>query len=100
MLINGTKDPLVKFDGGSVGFWEDDGGNRGKSISTGWTVKIWTANNSCQQTSKIEIIDDTEDDGCKAEKETFYKCADGTKVVFDYNKRWRSYLARCFAIPA
>ncbi len=81
LLINGTKDPLVKFDGGSVGFWEDDGGNRGKSISTSWTIKIWTENNSCGGTSKIEIIDDKEDDGCKAEKETYYKCGDGTKVV-------------------
>lgn len=81
MLINGTKDPLVKFDGGSVGFWEDDGGNRGKSISTSWTIKIWTENNSCQSSTKIEEMDDKEDDGCKAEKETYYKCADGTKVV-------------------
>ena len=80
MLINGTKDPLVKYDGGSVGFMNEDGG-RGNSISTSWTIKIWTENNSCQQTTKIEEIDDKEDDDCKAEKETYYKCADGTKVV-------------------
>ena len=30
---------------------------------------------------KVEEIDDKEDDDCKAEKETYYKCADGTKVI-------------------
>lgn len=81
LLINGTKDPLVKFDGGPVGFWDDDGGNRGKSISTSWTIKIWTENNSCQSAAKIEEMDDKEDDGCTPGKETYYKCNDGTKVT-------------------
>lgn len=81
LLINGTKDPLVKYDGGSVGFWEDEGGSRGSSISTDWTIKIWQENNSCQQSSKIEEMDNNEDDGCKAEKTTYYKCKDGSKVV-------------------
>lgn len=80
LLINGTKDPLVKFDGGPVGFKDDETG-RGSSLSTSWTVKILTANNSCQTSTKIEVIDDKEDDDCTAEKETYYKCADGTKIV-------------------
>lgn len=80
LLINGTKDPLVKYDGGFVGFKNDEGG-RGSSISTSWTIKIWTENNSCQQSTKIEEIDDKEDDGCKAEKTTYYKCKDGSKVI-------------------
>lgn len=80
LLINGTKDPLVKYDGGAVGFGDDEG-KRGSSISTDWTVKIWTENNSCQLSSKIEEMDDTEDDGCTAEKTTYYKCGNGTKVV-------------------
>ncbi|MBE2227762.1 MAG: hypothetical protein IAE93_10480 [Ignavibacteria bacterium] len=80
LLINGTKDPLVKFDGGPVGFKDDETG-RGVSLSTSWTVKILTENNSCMQGTKTEVIEDTEDDDCKAEKETYYKCADGTKVI-------------------
>lgn len=80
LLINGTKDPLVKYDGGAVGFGDDES-RRGSSISTDWTVKIWTENNSCQQSSKIEEMDDKEDDGCTEEKTIYYKCADGTKVV-------------------
>lgn len=80
LLINGTKDPLVKFDGGPVGFKDDESG-RGVSLSTSWTVKILAGNNSCQTSTKTEEIEDKEDDDCKAEKETYYKCADGTKIV-------------------
>ncbi len=80
LLINGTKDPLVKFDGGPVGFRDDESG-RGVSLSTSWTVKILAGNNSCQTSTKIEEIEDKEDDDCKAEKETYYKCAEGTKIV-------------------
>ena len=80
LLINGTKDPLVKFEGGPVGFKDDETG-RGVSLSTSWTVKILTENNTCQTSTKTEEIDDKEDDDCKAEKETYYKCADGTKVI-------------------
>lgn len=80
LLINGTKDPLVKFDGGPVGFKDDETG-RGVSLSTSWTIKILTENNSCMPGVKVEEIDDKEDDDCKAEKETYYKCADGTKVI-------------------
>ncbi len=80
LLINGTKDPLVKYDGGAVGFREEEGG-MGSSISTDWTIKIWTENNLCQQSSKIEEMDNKEDDGCKAEKTTYYKCKDNSKVV-------------------
>lgn len=80
LLINGTKDPLVKYDGGPVGFKDDETG-RGTSLSTSWTISIWTKNNDCQQSSKIEEIDDTEDDGCKAEKTSYYRCKDGTEVI-------------------
>jgi polyhydroxybutyrate depolymerase len=80
LLINGTKDPLVKYDGGSVGFKDDETG-RGVSLSTDWTIKIWTANDECQLSSKIEEIDDKQDDGCKAEKTTYYRCKDATEVI-------------------
>lgn len=81
MLINGTKDPLVKYDGGYVGFKNDEGG-RGKSIATDWTMKIWTKNNDCQQSSKTtQIADKDGDDGCTAEMTTYYKCKDNTEVV-------------------
>jgi polyhydroxybutyrate depolymerase len=81
MLINGTKDPLVKYDGGYVGFKEEEGG-RGKSISTDWTMKILTKNNDCQQSSKTtQIADKDGDDGCTAEMNTYYRCKDNTEVV-------------------
>ena len=81
LLINGTKDPLVKYDGGPVGFREEETG-RGSSLSTDWTMRILTQNNGCQQSSKTEVIDDKDsDDGCTAEKITYYKCEDKTEVI-------------------
>ncbi|MCC6866315.1 MAG: hypothetical protein IT280_09185 [Ignavibacteria bacterium] len=80
LLINGTKDPLVKYEGGAVGFGDDET-KRGVSISTDWTIKIWTDNNFCQNSSKIEQMEDKEDDGCTEEKITYYKCGEDSKVV-------------------
>lgn len=81
LLINGTKDPLVKYDGGYIGFRDEEGG-RGKSISTDWTVKILTKNDDCQQSTKIEEVNDKDgDDGCTAEKFTYYRCKDNSEVV-------------------
>ncbi|MBZ0202000.1 MAG: hypothetical protein K8I03_03180 [Ignavibacteria bacterium] len=81
LLINGTKDPLVKYDGGAVGFKDDESG-RGTSIAAEWTIKIWQKNNDCQQSTKIEEMNDEDgDDDCKATKYTTYRCKDNTEVV-------------------
>jgi polyhydroxybutyrate depolymerase len=81
LLINGTDDPLVKYDGGTVGFKDEK--ERGKSISTDRTVDIWMKLNNCQNSVKIETLDDDEDDdGCTAKKYTYYTCKNGTEVAY------------------
>jgi len=81
LLINGTKDPLVKYDGGAVGFGED-GFGRGESVSTERTIQIWTKNNGCGQNPVTEdIFNKDHKDGCKAVKYTYSGCKDGTEVI-------------------
>ncbi|MCX7877978.1 MAG: alpha/beta hydrolase-fold protein [Ignavibacteria bacterium] len=80
LLINGTKDPLVKYEGGDIGFGENT--KRGRSISTDETIKIWSRNNGCQNSVKIEKVDDEDtDDGCTAERYIYYRCNDNSEVV-------------------
>jgi polyhydroxybutyrate depolymerase len=80
LMIDGTEDPLVKYEGGFVGFGDE--GERGKSIAVERAFKIWSESNDCQNSIKIEEIDDNDGkDGCTAKKYTYYKCKDNTQVV-------------------
>ncbi len=80
MLINGTDDPLVKWEGGKVGF--DFGKARGYSMSTDETIKLFVKENKCSETPvHDEIPDVNEDDNCFAEKYTFRGGLSGAEVV-------------------
>lgn len=82
LLINGTKDPLVKYDGGAVGFGED-GFGRGESISTDATINIWVKNNECAVSPLIEHIDNKDkDDKCTAQKFIYSGCKNNTEIIF------------------
>ena len=50
LIINGTEDPLVPFDGGDVSFLSL---KRGKVISVADTVKFWVRKNGCPATPKM-----------------------------------------------
>lgn len=81
LLINGTKDPLVKYDGGAVGFGED-GFGRGESVSTDRTITIWTQNNQCGAAPEVQEIDNKNwADKCKATKYIYSNCAGETEVI-------------------
>lgn len=81
MLINGTKDPLVKYEGGAVGFGED-GFGRGESISTDKTIEIWINNNGCSSAVKTEELPDNDrKDKCRATKYAYSNCKENTEVV-------------------
>ena len=77
LILQGTDDPLVPFDGGEVA-----GGKRGRIISTADTVKKWTQRDGCGPAPEIaKIIDSDPDDGCEAERSTWSSCRDGTEVT-------------------
>jgi polyhydroxybutyrate depolymerase len=79
MLINGTEDKLVKYDGGAVGF---NDGDRGFSISTDKTISIWIKNNNCSTVPAEESIPDKNlKDQCSAIKYTYSGGNAGTEVM-------------------
>jgi polyhydroxybutyrate depolymerase len=72
LLINGTDDPLVKYEGGKVGFGRSD---RGNSISTDETIKIWMNQLGCEAAPAEEKIPDKDkEDECEAVKYTYKNC--------------------------
>jgi len=80
LLINGTADPLVKYEGGKVGF--DFAKARGYSLSTDESVEIFLKNNKITGTPKSEEIpNNNDDDECDAVKYTYTGGANNTEVV-------------------
>ncbi|MCX6163413.1 MAG: alpha/beta hydrolase-fold protein, partial [Ignavibacteriae bacterium] len=80
MLINGTEDPLVKYEGGKIGF--KFGKSRGKSISTDETIYIFKKLNKCSDKPKVEEIPDiNKDDECYATKYIYSGGIKNTEVV-------------------
>jgi polyhydroxybutyrate depolymerase len=79
LIINGTDDPLVPFDGGDVSFLSL---KRGKVISVADTVKFWVNNNGCPATPKTEQLPNLNaDDGTSTVIESYTGCRDGSDVV-------------------
>lgn len=80
MLICGTDDPLVKYEGGKIGF--KFGKSRGTSLSTEESISIYIKNNKCSTTQKIEEFPDiNKDDNCNATKYTYSGGIKNTEVV-------------------
>jgi polyhydroxybutyrate depolymerase len=57
MLINGTDDPLVPYNGGEVTVLKR---KRGKVLSTGKTIKIFCERNGCSDAPDITEFEDSE----------------------------------------
>jgi polyhydroxybutyrate depolymerase len=80
LIMNGTDDPLVPYNGGMVTFM---GRERGKASSTDATVKLWIGINNCSaKPSRVEMIDNSDEDGTRVEKRAYKsKDNDGVEVV-------------------
>ena len=81
MIVNGTKDPLVPFDGGHIRLFRF-GRSRGEILSTASSVEHFRRHNDCGKTpdrSKLQNKDP--DDGTRVEIEKYTGCRDGTEVI-------------------
>lgn len=79
LVINGTADKLVKYEGGAV---VSEKKQRGSVISTDDMLQIWVKNNRCESKPSIEKLPDKEKaDGCKAEKISYNCSQSGTELV-------------------
>jgi hypothetical protein len=67
MIVNGTKDPLVPFDGGHIRLFRF-GRSRGEILSTVSTVEHFRRYNGCDKTpKKSKLKDKAPDDGTTAD---------------------------------
>jgi polyhydroxybutyrate depolymerase len=79
VIINGTDDPLVPFNGGYVTVL---GRRRGEILSTEDTVRFWTRADECTSTPATgELPDRDPDDGTRVKEQTFGTCGRGVRVV-------------------
>lgn len=81
LMINGTHDPLVPFNGGGVGF-KRQRKPLGYVISTRNSVKYWVEVNGCKKDPDIYPIHDKDKtDGCTVEKEVYSGGKNGSEVI-------------------
>jgi len=79
LMINGSHDPLVPWEGGYVHFLRK---KLGKIISVPQTIDFWVARNGCSPEPQITKEPDTDpDDGTRVQKGVYGQCADGADVV-------------------
>lgn len=79
LIMNGTADPLVPYNGGAVG--NSRMGDRGRCTSTDSTVQRYISINKTSQTPLIEEIPDrNKRDGCIATRQTYTGGKNNTKV--------------------
>jgi polyhydroxybutyrate depolymerase len=79
LIINGTDDPLVPWNGGDVTFLTL---KRGRVISVGDTVKFWLANNGCAAVPETYQLPDTDTtDGTTTTVESYKSCRGKAEVV-------------------
>ena len=78
IIINGTEDPLVPYQGGyiTLGFQK-----RGRVLSVDDTVKFWMEKNGCVSNPVIKEIPDTADDGTAVTVTSYTGCRNGSDVI-------------------
>ena len=79
MIINGTDDPLVPFNGGEVMVF---GKGRGRIISTDDTLRYWRGVNKCPDSPAArDLPDNNSNDGTRVKKITYGPCEGNALVV-------------------
>lgn len=82
LILQGTADPIVPYNGGGIvlpGFFKRE---RGRIIGTDAAVKRWVEHNGCQREAASEDLpDEAPADGCRAKKFSYAKGKNGTEVV-------------------
>lgn len=77
LMINGTEDPIVPWEGGTV-VYEDQ--ELGGVLPVERTLSFWMRHNDCQDTSLALIPDFSPTDGTRIQRHKALGCVEGTKV--------------------
>lgn len=79
LIIQGTMDPLIPYDGGYV--TPPGVGKRGEIISTDLAVQKWVTSNGCSTKAVEEALEDkSPSDGCRVTKMNYGNGKNGTEV--------------------
>lgn len=79
LIINGTDDPLVPFNGGEVTFFSL---KRGRVVSVSETVKFWVANSGCAAVPGVYQLPDIDrEDGTTTTVESYNICSEGVEII-------------------
>jgi polyhydroxybutyrate depolymerase len=79
LIINGTDDPLERWEGGEIRLF---GKNYGVVLSVADTVKFWVEKNQCSASPTITQLPDKDpSDGTRVRTETYGGCQDNAEVV-------------------
>ena len=82
LMIHGTKDPFVLWEGGEIAEKLPRGRRFGRTLSVPETVKFWVANNRCPSSPIITQEPDKDPkDGTRVRKEAYSDCKDGAEVI-------------------
>jgi polyhydroxybutyrate depolymerase len=77
LMINGTEDPIVPWDGGTVTF---DDQSLGRVIPVERTFSFWRRHNACEDVNVSMIPDFAPNDGSRIERRKATGCQNGSKV--------------------
>lgn len=77
LMINGTDDPIVPWEGGEVQF---DGATLGRVISVEKTFRFWAKQGGCEGVETSMIPDFSPNDGSRIQRHKAAGCVEGTKV--------------------
>lgn len=78
LIMNGTEDPLMPYEGGDVHFY---GRKLGLVLSTDDTVGMWVGFNDCELPPQSELLPDLDpQDGTRIRLDVYPNCAAGTEV--------------------
>lgn len=75
LILQGTEDPLVPFDGGAVKF------HRGETIATRTTVKKWVEHDGCKDGVTEDLPDKDPQDGTRVKRTTYSGGRNSSEVV-------------------
>lgn len=79
LMINGTDDPLISWEGGYVHFLKQQ---LGKVVSVADTVNFWVKRDGCALPPEVSRLPDLDpDDGTRIRREIYPSCQEGLAVI-------------------
>jgi polyhydroxybutyrate depolymerase len=89
LMINGTDDPIVPWEGGTVRY---DDQELGRVLPVERTLQFWTRHNACGDTSISLVPDFAPGDGTRIQRHKALDCAEGNirglRAGSTYRKPW------------